>query len=1765
MNILFPTVGRHFGSVGLHLVMLPPLLKPLYIQTFLPSNDHVRAQSVLTVEKAEDLTSNKLGVTAWEQACLTCNNFLEHCPGHSGSLELPIPVYRIFFVKRLLAILNCVCFYCQKLRLPREDPQYGKIRALPRSKRLEYLRNACHSYKVCTRHSDESVDDTPSCQLGQTDGCGQPFVQFRNEDRFNTFVRAVVVLDENDVAQYEADPGWRPVVVTPEKIFQVLQLLDEETCYMLGCDEWNRPESCMWSVITVPSLNTRPCHTFGGLGNSKKFTHSDWTKLLRNILTARNELREMLSHTSEEIAVCHYTYNNVEALDYRDAIRYGQMKETLRKTPADADQCKSRVAELKAQLYATNTQMGGLEGAWRNLMSQVSSFHHYAHKKRTQNTQFGKPLFNVEDRYRGQKTARFRGHVVARRINNAGRGVLEGDMTLRVDQVGIPQQCAMILVKKIYVNSLNIAEAYTWVLNGPYRYPGANYVMLRTGVEVNLQFFENRRDLHPEDILFVRRHLLDGDDLMVGRQPTLHRPSMMTFKCRVISGNAVKLHFAVFTPMGADCDGDEVYFQVPQNMNAVAEMRALSAVEHNVMKDGKIWIKFIQNAIVGAYLLTDPSRSLSHEQMTYVIKDLDDLWEFPRADLTLDDGAPAYSGRALVSLLLPSDFTLTLKHQDNRVVIRQGQMLQGRLNASVLNGAQGILGHLYRDYADKQVTLRFLHDGYLLFQNFLDLFGHSAGYDDCALEPAAAAQMDTKQNLQKLEKYAAKFVHHEPTSDDTAVEYSLRQHIDKLTQHSAKQVFEYHTCKDRGQRNGILHMINSGAKGSVNTLNQMCGLVGQMYVRYARYPFVSSHFLKGRDQHMSMYGLIGKSYAQGVDLVDLILEAHPTGESVQMKNKGVSNSGYSVRKIMLCMMGIIVDSYGRVVDTHGRVLWRNYGNDGYDSQKLIECPVRLLRGKLDRYLWEMPWSQYLTPSACAEWEVVRHETTLHKERDELAALRKRITTLLVRASSEVTVVRSPFSFQHLFERCRSAVGTTPLVGLTPIDYYTFSRELWARLVDDGFVLPTNLLLQSLFFDWFSVRSMVQQWHFDIPHLHWLGREIRHILRRARVEPGEAVGLHSTQNLGEPFSQMCLKSPHIAGKFTSVIAGADRIKDLVDAKYAHSQMTVVLKKDIQRETQAESIGLAMTRCYLKDVCARTDVCFQSHMCRLTFHLDRVKTLKRLFSVRTAVKRICNETFFTLPMFEVSFMDEPELYIRLNLNMTDPDCWGKLKQRTSLPGATRELIASNVQYNLMHTYVVGGNAKLENFVVEYDKKQKRWQVTTLGSDLRYVLRMPGVDTRRTTSTNIPEMCQVFGLHAARKCLEQEFLKVLSGMADSRHIKLIARRMASDLAIHGMKIQHSGRTVPPLQRASFEKTTTQMVTYCADAERDYGQTLAGGLLMNKLITVGTCYNLELKWARPQLPTRQPVQVCKYVCSPKADGTRYYWVMFCDRRKRKLAALINRSCRMFAFETQGLPDEYFNGTVLDGELTATSDGHVFLLFDCLMLCGNKTSVLRYDQRLEIVRAFVTRLGRPTDVTWNLLGAAASWALPMLYKRASQTLHQVGQIPFKWIVKPVLDVAGAEVFQTQVAESLPFQTDGLIFTHLFQAAYPFRMRKEAMLKWKLGTHNTIDVTLKAHTSAHTLATETQLARYRRRLPPSPVERVVSMFVGHVYFSDGMLASNVAYQAGATYECQWDTDRQVWLAVRLRDKAPNSWETIVATVQNLEENVQVEELVKPVG
>ena len=218
--------------------------------------------------------------------------------------------------------------------------------------------------------------------------------------------------------------------------------------------------------------------------------------------------------------------------------------------------------------------------------------------------------------------------MMGKRVNFAGRSVISPDPMISASEVGIPLSIAQKLVFPETVTQYNLETLRQLVINGPKKYPGANLIAKENGKMISLEHVPDdyrinviAAKLH-EGKQTVYRHLLTGDALLVNRQPTLHKPSIMSHKAKVLKGeNTIRLHYANCNTYNADFDGDEMNIHFLQNHIARQEAYTISNTDNQyiVPTSGKPIRGLIQDSIVSAVYLTMKDAFFTKEEYFQIV------------------------------------------------------------------------------------------------------------------------------------------------------------------------------------------------------------------------------------------------------------------------------------------------------------------------------------------------------------------------------------------------------------------------------------------------------------------------------------------------------------------------------------------------------------------------------------------------------------------------------------------------------------------------------------------------------------------------------------------------------------------------------------------------------------------------------------------------------------------------------------------------------------------------------------------------------------------------------------------------------------------------------------------------------------------------------------------------------------------------------------------------------------------------------------------
>jgi len=162
---------------------------------------------------------------------------------------------------------------------------------------------------------------------------------------------------------------------------------------------------------------------------------------------------------------------------------------------------------------------------------------------------------------------------------------------------------------------------------------------------------------------------------------------------------------------------------------------------------------------------------------------------------------------------------------------------------------------------------------------------------------------------------------------------------------------------------------------------------------------------------------------------------------------------------------------------------------------------------------------------------------------------------------------------------------------------------------------------------------------------------------------------------------------------------------------------------------------------------------------------------------------------------------------------------------------------MKYTLLETHVKGIKGVSQVVVT---KEGDEWVINTLGSNLKQVFEIEGVDYARTTSNNIFEMCEVLGIEAARTAIinQAQYTMEEQGLGvDVRYIMLLADLMTVDGEIKAIgRYGISGQKPSVLVRASFEETKKHLVLASVKGEKDHLRGAIENIILNQVAPIGT-----------------------------------------------------------------------------------------------------------------------------------------------------------------------------------------------------------------------------------------------------------------------------------------------------------------------------------------
>ncbi len=488
-----------------------------------------------------------------------------------------------------------------------------------------------------------------------------------------------------------------------------------------------------------------------------------------------------------------------------------------------------------------------------------------------------RPLKSLSDMLKG-KQGRFRQNLLGKRVDYSGRSVIVAGPHLKMHQCGLPKMMALELFKPFIMSRL----------------VGRKMVQ-------NIKAAKKMVESMVPEVWDILEEVITEHPVMLNRAPTLHRLGIQAFEPLLVEGKAIQIHPLVCAAFNADFDGDQMAVHLPLSWEAQAEARVLMLSTNNILSPahGKPIAVPSQDMVIGMYYLTyHPSDDLDHAQpddfddQLSVFSGYDEVqraWEqriFDQREVPTQrsQGIADFTQRPIV-LRLP---------QGDRVVTTVGRAL---FNMRVEGGLREVLGPDYQgDYTYINYTMT--KKGLAAFINglvarygankvarILDVF------KDVGFHFATRAAITVSKNdvvIPEKEK-AAILTAHESMVIDVREQYDngflteeeRRNKVEEIWREADVQITAA-TKANFNPLNPIYMMATSGARGDIKQIRQLAGWRGQM----------------SNPKGEIVEQPVKSSFIEGLSVLEFFISTHGARKGLADTALRTADSGYLTRRLV---------------------------------------------------------------------------------------------------------------------------------------------------------------------------------------------------------------------------------------------------------------------------------------------------------------------------------------------------------------------------------------------------------------------------------------------------------------------------------------------------------------------------------------------------------------------------------------------------------------------------------------------------------------------------------------------------------------------------------------------------------------------------------------------------------------------------------------------------------------------------------------------------
>ncbi|CCF58150.1 hypothetical protein KAFR_0D05030 [Kazachstania africana CBS 2517] len=1379
-------------------------------------------------QKENGALDPRMGVSSSSLTCETCHGNLASCHGHFGHIKLALPVFHVGYFKATIQILQAICKNCSSVLLSDEDKKKylhelrtsGRIDNLKKMGILKKVMDQCKKQRRCLHCGALNGVVKKAAAGSGTASLKIIHDTFRWVGKKSTPEKDNWIGDWNEVLSHH--PELERFVkrctddLNPLKTLNLFKQVRPEDCELLGIDSTvksGRPETYIWRYLPAPPVCIRPSVM---MQDSPASNEDDLTIKLTEIVWTSSLIKAGLE---KGISI----NNMMEHWDY---------------------------LQLTVAMYinADSVNPAMLPGASSG-GGKV------------------KPIRGFCQRLKG-KQGRFRGNLSGKRVDFSGRTVISPDPNLSIDEVAVPDRVAKVLTYPEKVTRYNRKKLQELVMNGPNIHPGANYLLKKNEeARRNLRYGDRlklAKNLQYGDI--VERHLEDGDVVLFNRQPSLHRLSILSHYAKIRPWRTFRLNECVCTPYNADFDGDEMNLHVPQTEEARAEAINLMGVKNNLLtpKSGEPIIAATQDFITGSYLISHKDSFFDRATFTQLLSMMSD------GNLQFDIPPPAimkpyylWTGKQLFSLLIkpnhksPVVINLDAKNKvyippkskslpnemsrnDGFVIIRGSNILSGVMDKSVLGDGKkhSVFYTILRDYGPQEAA-NAMNRMSKLCARFLGNRGFSIGIsdvtpaDDLKIKKEELVEIAYAKCDDLIDSYNKGKLETQPGCNE---EETLEAKIGGLLSKVREEVGDV-CINELDNLNAPLIMATCGSKGSTLNVSQMVAVVGQQIISGNRVPdgFQDRslpHFPKNSKTPQSK-GFVRNSFFSGLTPPEFLFHAISGREGLVDTAVKTAETGYMSRRLMKSLEDLSCQYDNTVRTSSNGIVQFTYGGDGLDPMEM--------EGSAQPVNFNRSWDHALNITFNNNERGLLPYQVMKKTNEVLNPLEERLVRYDNLGNEVMKEDLDKLEYADQFDAERDFYKTLRSYIQSKSDHLAHvrkSRGLLELLSEPGEEL------QSLHPDERATdvsRSSVDQLCkiTEKAVLKFLEIALSKY-RKARVEPGTAVGAIGAQSIGEPGTQMTLKTFHFAGVASmNVTLGVPRIKEIINASKTISTpiINAVLVNN-NDERAARVVKGRVEKTMLSDVAYYIQDVYKDNLSFLQIRID-LNTIEKLqleLTIEDIAVALTKAPKLKIQASDVSIAGDDKVIVNV---------FPEGSKSKSISTSAKDPSENDVFYRMQQLrralphIVVKGLPEIARAVINIRDDGKR-ELLVEGYGLREVMCTDGVIGSKTVTNHVLEVSSVLGIEAARSSIIGEIDYTMSnhGMSvDPRHIQLLGDVMTYKGEVLGItRFGLSKMRDSVLQLASFEKTTDHLFDAAFYMKKDNVEGVSECIILGQTMSIGT-----------------------------------------------------------------------------------------------------------------------------------------------------------------------------------------------------------------------------------------------------------------------------------------------------------------------------------------